>query len=601
MEGRPSDWVGEVWVGDVFVADGYSMRPVRWDHPSGADQAFGVWLEPEPRPAGPLPLLVNVHGHWDAGVESGEVLFRSELFAREGWSVLSVATRGAEQGDGELLPWRGGHFDRGLHGEMRERSFGRTPLGWNVMAAHRGLDLALEGRFGSGPTDRDRVGLIGASGGAEIAAVLAAVEGRVGALVVGSYEYSFGSQEGGASCSCGVLKGGGESSQAASWLALGACRFGRTTRVRPTLLWDGQPDSGRSEVLLALGSQVERRVVPGVHGFNPSMAAASWSWMSEILLGQKLEPRDEDIARSSTQESWEHIPPAFRPQWPDGVAGVGLVPGTKFPWETPFSVGVPRARSLLGLGTAERREDPGASWFGELEAEAITIERARATSDGSAWLVVLGRGPALAEPGNTSLESGLPSPSFSAREAKLDGLPVDRIRGLDAPAAFGFLLPRTETNPGRDSTITRWGLELGSPPLGLSVHDVLEAHDQLAALPEVDPARIGIVGVGSGAPPALWAARIIGGNSPVLAVHSPATLAWDGPYSGDALAPTGPWPPTLFVADRFGASLDPWMSLTGLAPRLRWLDPRGGDGQPWEGPVALPGTIVQSLPAGLSR
>ena len=175
------------------------------------------------------------------------------------------------------------------------------------------------------------------------------------------------------------------------------------------------------------------------------------------------------------------------------------------------------------------------------------------------------------------------------------------MRGLDAPAAFGFLLPRTETNPGRDSTVTRWGLELGSPPLGLSVHDVLKAHDQLASLPEVDPAKIGIVGVGSGGPAALWAARIIGGHSPVLVVHSPATLAWDGPYSGDALAPAGPWPPTLFVADRFGASLDPWMSLTGLAPRLRWLDPRGGDGQPWKETVALPGTIVQSLPAGLSR
>jgi dienelactone hydrolase len=601
LEGRPSDWGGEAWVGDPFVAEGYSMRPVRWEHPWGADQAFGVWFEPEPRPPGPLPLLVNVHGHWDAGVESGEVLFRSELFAREGWAVLSVSTRGSEQGDGGQLPWRGGHFDLGLHAEMRERSFGRTPLGWNVSAAHRGLDLALEGRLGAGPTDRDRVGLVGASGGAEIAAVLAAVEGRVGALVLGAYEYSFGSQEGGAACSCGVVKGGGDASQAATWLALGACRFGRSSEVRPTLLWDGQPDSGRSETLLQLGNKVERRIVAGVHGFNPSMAAASWSWMSEALLGLKLEPRDEDVARSATQQSWDHIPPSFRPEWPEGLKGAGLVSGTKLPWETEFSIGVPRVRSLLGLGGTERREDPGAEWLGTLEDDAITIERATAIPDGSAWLVVLGRGPALAEPGKESLESGLPHPSFNAREAQLDGVPIHRLRALDAPAAFGFLLPRTETDPGKDSSVTRWGLERGSPPLGLSVHDVLEAYDQLAALPEVDPAKIGIVGVGSGGPAALWAARIIGGSAPVLAVHAPATLAWDGPYSGNSNVPQGPWPSTLFVADRFGASLDPWMSLESLSPRLRWIDPRGGDGQPWKGPVALPGTIVDSLAAGLSR
>jgi dienelactone hydrolase len=166
-------------------------------------------------------------------------------------------------------------------------------------------------------------------------------------------------------------------------------------------------------------------------------------------------------------------------------------------------------------------------------------------------------------------------------------------------AAVAFLTPRPEKDPAGSSAITRWGLERGSAPLGLAVHDVLAAHAQLASLSEVDPVQIGFVGIGSGGPAALWAARLLGGKSPVFLVHAPVSLYWDGPRSGQDSPPQPPWPSTLLVADRFGASLDPWMAAEGLEGRLRWLDPRSGDAQPWVGPPTLRGEAVETLSEGM--
>jgi dienelactone hydrolase len=596
-----TDWEGGATLGDIHSGDGFTMRAVRWGHPRTGDQAFGLWLEPSPRPEGPLPLLVNVHGHWDAGVEAGEVLFRSELFARQGWAVLSVATRGAEQGDAPPLPWRTAHFDDGLYGEMRERAFGSTPLAWNVEAAHRGLDLALEGTFSSGPVDRDRVGLIGASGGAEIAALLGAAESRIGASVLAAYEYAFGSQRGSALCSCGVLAGGGELTKASRWLALGACRFGREATARPVLLWDGQPGSGRSAELLGHGLAVDRREVPGVHGFTDVMASASWRWMEGVLPSERQESRteaqgpslaDEERVRVGTRAAWQHMPAILRPTWPDGMLGVGRVRGTKAPWETPFTVDPQRVRALLGLGTQSEPSAPGTGWVGPLDREALELVRPRSTPDGRAWVVVIGRGPA-ADGGSSTL---------SARDVRLDGLPIARLGGLASNSAFAYLTPRGALDAPSEAALTRWGLELGKAPLGLSVHDVMAAHAKLAALPEVDPSKVGFVGIGASGPAALWAARLLGGDSPVFLVHAPATLWWDGPRSpatGVSPVELTPWPTTSLVAGRFGASADPWMALAGMEDRVRWLDPRGGDGGPWKGDVPLPGRLVKTLSEGL--
>jgi hypothetical protein len=425
--------------------------------------------------------------------------------------------------------------------------------------------------------------------------------------VLAAYEYAFGSQRGSAACSCGVLAGGGDGAKAGRWLALGACRFGRKSVARPILLWDAQPDSERSAALLGHGLATSLRLVPGVHAFTPPMAAASWAWMEEALGGSDRadvpgagqtgpSTGNEDAARTATRAAWQHVPVRLRPNWPGGMLGVGRVPGTKAPWETPFAPELANIRTTLALGTESTPTDPGEGWVGPLEAAAIEVQRPRVTPDGSAWVVVLGQGPVAV---------GI-APSFPADAALLDGLPVAHLRGLTGGSAVAFLTPRGEVSPAAEPLLTRWGIEQGRAPLGLSVHDVLTVHAQLAALPEVDPSKVGFIGIGSGGPAALWAARLLGGDSRVFLVHAPATLWWDGPRSPvkaeDDVAssvPLRPWPTTLFVAGRFGGSTDPWMTLAALAPRLRWLDPRAGDGSPWSAPPVLPGGVVQTVSEGL--
>ena len=328
------------------------------------------------------------------------------------------------------------------------------------------------------------------------------------------------------------------------------------------------------------------------------MAAASWGWMERALVREGTEApgpssADEDRARTAARAAWQHMPASLRPTWPGGMLGVGRVSGAKAPWETPFSVDPQRVRMMLGLGTEAEPGAPGEGWVGPPDRAALTLVRPRATPDGRAWVVVMGRGPAAGEA----------EPLFSVADVRLDGLPLGRLGGITGSSALAYLTPRGAVDLAAESTLTRWGLELGKAPLGLSVHDVMAAHTKLAALPEVDPSKVGFIGIGGGGPAALWAARILGGDSPVFLVHAPATLWWDGPRSpGTGVTPVRlqPWPTTSLVAGRFGASADPWMALGALEARLRWLDPRGGDGGPWKGEVPLPGRVVQTLSEGLA-
>ena len=76
-----------------------------------------------------------------------------------------------------------------------------------------------------------------------------------------------------------------------------------------------------------------------------------------------------------------------------------------------------------------------------------------------------------------------------------------------------------------------------------------------------------------------------------MLVDAPVTLWAPGPTSSDEQVDLRPWPLWLFAPIRQGVALDPWMAAANLGDRARWVSPRGGDGQPTDGP----------LPAGRSH
>lgn len=545
---------GRLELGEAQAEEGFVLRGARWPHPEvDGEYVHALLYVPAPPPDAAAPLLLNVHGHWGDGIVSDEVHRRASVAARRGWVVLSLASRGMEL-ESRTPGWRRQHDADGLYAQLRARRSGGTPVGWDVVAGWSAVDLAAAGALPVA-IDLDRIVVMGFSGGSERAAAVAATDPRVSAAVVGAYEYAFSSGFGQSQCSCGVVRGAGEPLAepvftgsdvgevksgyrepvaAWRWLGLAACMPGATPRARAVLAWDSEPDDVTDSELFSVGT-VERRPVPGVHGITPKMAEASVRWAEEAVgfAGR---------ARTSVDLTVVH-PETLMP-----LAETQPAPGNKEQGQPPWRVdGLPNpaaARRWLGL---DDPEDVRGLGDGSVVHREATVDGAR-----SGFVVVLGEDAAW-----------------------------ERLGGLDALAA---MRPDVEWAVVRHRLVdgevvaSRYGIETGQPPLGIAVRDVLAAHRALAARPGVDGKRIGFLGVGSGGLPALQAALFVGESGPIALASAPVTLFFDGPREGGVFAP---WPPWMMVAGPGGATFDPWLLAKPLADRVRWLDPRGGDGAPW--------------------
>ena len=560
---------------------GYTMTAVRWTHGEvPGDRVHGLLLLPDPLPSEPLPLLVNMHGHWESGVESGEVLFRSELFALQGWAVLSVAARGSELGGEPVPPWRAAHFSDGLYGEVRSRRTGRTPLGWNVVAVWGGIDAALSARFGPS-IDREQVAVAGFSGGAEQAVVVATTDPRVGGAVIGAFEYAFGADDGAAGCSCGAVLGGHDLEQRRRWLALAACRPGAPPRPRPVIAWDGQPQLGTASRLVELGAEV--RDSAGFHGIDRPMSAVSWAFLELHMRGSEVGSAQEEAALAAAVEAWDHFDPTLRAPLHPETGVPGRVEQGASPASAGIEVAPARARVLLQLDDA-----PWDGWLG-LGDRVLDVTPAVGSADGRGWVLVSAQTPVRQTPD-----------PYDYAEPDLDGRPIERLSRIDSSASSAIVRPRTSGGQPMDERLARWSAERGLPPLGIAVEDALAAHAALAARPEVEPSRIGWVGLGAAGPVAAWAAALTGGDTPVVLVDAPVTLWSPGPSPTDPVIDLRPWPLWLFAPIRQGLALDPWIAAQGLGDRVVWVRPRAGDGAVELGPLPA-GRRAESFEEAISQ
>lgn len=552
----------------------------------------GLLYLPDPPPKEPVSLLLNVHGHWGAGVAADEVNRRAQIAARSGWMVLSITSRGMEHG-GTTPAWRRLHHREALYAQLRSRRSGGTPLGWDVVAGWSAVDLASTGRLPL-PVDMDRIGIMGFSGGAERAAAIAATDPRVGPVVVGAYEYAFSSGHGHASCSCGAVRGaavplqdpayrevpippsvGGyqQPVQGWRWLGLAACRPGVRSSPRRVLAWDNLPDDISDSELFAVAG-VESREVPGMHGVTAEMAAVSWGWMESVFGAAVPKDRIEE-AEAWTVDNYLEIQPRTWLPLTESQPAPGRFEQGPPPWRVDAMPSPAAARAMLGLIDEDGGlVDPGLPLLFAGEAEQTLLltgdGKPRTPRSGESWLVVLGE------------------------EAPLDALGGLAALSSARPEAVILVVRHRLLADGVDIALpVRWGIELGTPALSIAVYDVLMAHRRLADHPAVNPARIGVLALGSGAVPGLQAALLIGEGGPISLVGAPTTLFFDGPRQGDE--PFAPWPEWAMVPLPGGASFDPWVAARSLGDRIRWLDPRGGDGRAWD--AHLPhGAIVSSLP-----
>ncbi len=590
--------------------DGWAMQPLTWDPPDiDGDVVFGAVYRPDPVPEGALPLLINVHGHWGGGIEADEVNRRAILFAQQGWLVLSVANRGVEHGI-DTPAWRRSHGRPAGFALARIRRGGGAALTWDITAARTGLDLALTGQLGAS-VDRERIATIGFSGGAERAAVLAAVDPRIAAVVLGAYEYAFSSGHGAAGCSCGAVRGANEPLtdhplqgtdlpsnasgdtvpiQGWRWLALAGCRPGVSVTPRPVLLWDNFFDDAVDVELAAL-PKVTRRDVTGQHGVSPEVAAGSWSWLDETL-GRAPGVSPEEAAQKA-DAGYSVMHRGWRPPLPETLPAPGQKEQGPPPWRADPGVRPEALLRLLGLGEEPSpavrlgiREETGVDVLPAIAAQerlALDGGVGGLTARGRAgWLVVTGGTPGPV-PADFTDKVDLPWVDGDAQLAGLGGLGA--LRELAPDAVFARVDLRVGRTAEADVSASGWGAELGVPPMGVAVQDVLDAHKRLRSHPEVDPAKVGLVGIGPGGVQVLHAAGLIGEGGPGGLAGAPVTQGFEGASTGPVFYP---WPSWTVAPVRGGASLDPWPAAVALGDRLRWLDPRGGDGQSW----------VEELPAG---
>jgi hypothetical protein len=207
----------------------------------------------------------------------------------------------------------------------------------------------------------------------------------------------------------------------------------------------------------------------------------------------------------------------------------------------------------------------------------MKLRHARTLQRGFAWVVVVS-----SKPGAT------PSEDWTLGEAGSAALGEDDLIAPDAPAIF--VRPAVAASAQSDHRASRWSIDASGTALGLAVEDVLEARDRLRKVRGVVPAKIGFVGIGAGAVPALWAAMLAGEGGPLALIDAPVTLWWDGPSPEQQAQP---WPSWLLPPTPGGAALDPWLAARNLGDRVRWLRPRDGSGGPWS-EQDIPGTKVDT-------
>ena len=578
-------------LGEPQASEGFRVQGIRWPHPVvDGEFVHGLLYVPEPAPLAPVPLLLNVHGHWGEGAASDEVNRRAQIAVRRGWLVLSLAGRGMEQG-GDTPGWRRLHHREGLYAQLRSRRDGGSPVGWDVVAGWSAVDLAVAGRLPLS-VDRERIGVMGFSGGAERAAALAATDPRVGPVVVGAYEYAFSSGHGHASCSCGVVRGAGEPLedpawtqlplegvlsgyrqpvQSWRWLGLAACRPGVQPSERPVLAWDNAPGDPTDSELVTVSS-VSLEEVSGVHGVTVQMAAQSWGWMTTAFEGA-VAPGAIPEAIAESRARYDVIHPGTWLPLVETQPAPGQFEQGPPPWRLDVLPRPAVARAILGL---KGSDDPALA----LLIDAQVVQTLRSAADEApaprksrpAWLVVAG---------DSALES-------------LGGL--DALTAARPDAVVLAVRHRLHALEGEGEVASRFSIENGTPPLAVAVHDVLAGYRRLVAHPYVDPARIGLLGVGADGVIALQAALLVGELETVAIAQGPVTLFHDGPSEGDVFAP---WPPWVLVSRPGGSSFDPWLAAKALSGRLRWMEPRGGDATAWTEHLPY-GTKVEDLIALLA-
>jgi dienelactone hydrolase len=500
---------------------------------------------PEPARA-KRPAVLAVHGHWPGARRDPVVQARCLGLVKLGFFVLAVDAFGA--GERHPTPAPGAY-----HGALLGAALwpaGHTLLGMQVYDNRRMVDYLLT----RPEIDGTRLGITGASGGGNQTMYAGALDERFAAVVpvcsVGTYQAYLKA----ACCVCEVLPGALQFTEEGAVLGLVAPRALMVVSATKDAFQFSVGEAAKSIDyaravfnLHGAGSKLVHRTFESPHAYSQPMREAMYGWMTKWLKG-------EDDGKPIPEPPHDLDKPEDLACFPDGKRPAGFLFPASFAAREARRALAPLSDPQLDHKEAwdsvallmrevqlthvlgdDKRHPPVAKLGKADETDGVTSTPLELTCERDVILPTVIRRKQGTGPART--------PAFlilhidgkaEALKHPLAAALVERGVAVVAPdlRATGTTKPPGDAIAGApDHNSAEHALWVGRPLLGQWVFDVRSVIDWLAAQPDYDPRRLGVVGIGQAGVVAICAGAIDQRFSAVGALDAPATLITESAYA----------------------------------------------------------------------
>ncbi|HPD16371.1 MAG TPA: acetylxylan esterase [Planctomycetota bacterium] len=507
----------------TFERDGYRVEKVIYESRPNHHVTACLYIPTTGKP--PYPAILNPSGHNGDAKAGGGNQEVAMLAAKNGFVALSYDPIGQGERvqtlDANGKPLMAGTTEH-TQIDIGARLVGLCTAHYRIWDGVRSLDYLL-----SRPeVDPKRIGVTGCSGGGTLTSYLLATDDR---LVVGapscyitSLERLFatiGPQDGEQNIPNQVADG----IEHADYLMMHAPNPRIILAASKDFFdqqgtWATFREAKRLYTLLGLSERVDICEVPGGHGYPKAQREAMIRWMRRWLQGKDEPVTEPDLKPEAEKDLWA----TKTGQVVSELKGVtvwdlnlqrakALATQREAFWkDNPRAKCLAEVRRLAGVRAVEPK--PTVRTVGRIEREACSIEKLLIERPDEVPMPALLFVPKAVggRPGGVLYVDGRGKATDAA-----PGGPIDTLVKANCVVLSIDVRGCGETAPAKpqgywhnEFPLAHITFHLGRPWLGQRVEDALAALGVLAERPEVDPAKLSIVGVEKGGPVALHAAAL---------------------------------------------------------------------------------------------
>jgi len=501
--------------------DGYRVEKVIYESRPNHHVTACLYIPTTGKP--PFPAILNPSGHNADAKAGGGNQEVAMLAAKNGFVALSYDPIGQGERfqtlDATGKPIIGG-CEEHTQIDIGARLVGLSTAHYRIWDGVRSLDYLC-----SRPeVDPKRIGVTGCSGGGTMTSYLLATDPRivVGApsCYITSIERLFatiGPQDGEQNIPNQVADG----IEHADYLTMHAPNPRLILAASKDFFdqagtWATFREAKRLYAILGFSERMDIAEVPGGHGYPKLQREAMVRWMRRWLQGKDEPVTEPPLKPEAEKDLWATKSGQVvfdlkgATVWDFNLQRAkALAPQREAFWkDNPKAKCIEEIRRLAGVREISR---PEVKSIGRIEREGYSIEKLLIERGEEVWVPALLFGP--------KGEGKRPGVLYvDGRGKATDAAPGDAIEKLVKAGNVVLSVDVRgcgETAPAKpdrywhaEFPLAHMAFHLGRPWLGQRVEDALAALGVLAARPEVDAAKLSIVGIGKGGPVALHAAAL---------------------------------------------------------------------------------------------